>query len=101
MLVAVFATLVTLGYLAVQIRQSNRSNEVIAMRGTESGWIQLRWKLVDADDWLGFERSLAFIIGSQGGRRAYERNENFLSPKFVDSVDRMLEQADPGARAFA
>lgn len=61
------------------------------LRGTESGWLHFRWHLVDADYWLGYERSIAFIIGSPGGRRTYETNKILLAPEFVRAIDHMLE----------
>ena len=64
------------------------------LRGIESGWLQVRWKLVDADYWVGFERSLGYIIGSPGGRRAYEQNRGFLSDAFADEVDRIVAESE-------
>lgn len=58
------------------------------LRGVEIGWLQVRWKLVEADYWVGFERSLAFIVDSPGGRRAYERNRGSLGDEFASEVDR-------------
>ncbi len=60
------------------------------LRGTESGWLQVRLNLIDADYWLGMERSIAFIIGSPAGRRVFHRNREFLTPAFADDVDRIL-----------
>jgi hypothetical protein len=68
------------------------------LRGVESGWLQVRWRLIDNDYWVGFERSLAFIIGSPGGRRAYERNKGFLSDEFAGEVDRILDQSKSASR---
>ena len=61
------------------------------LRGSESGWLHFRWQLVDADYWLGYERSIAFIIGSPGGRRAYEQNKSFLGLEFARAIDHILE----------
>jgi len=71
------------------------------LRGTESGWLHVRWKLVEADVWGGFERSIAFIIGSPGGRRAYERNKHFLSEEFAGEIERILEHPGSGSRFAA
>jgi hypothetical protein len=71
------------------------------LRSVEAGWLQVRWKLVDSDYWVGFERSLAFIIGSAGGRRAYERNKGFLTEAFNGEVARILDQATSDSRPAA
>lgn len=63
------------------------------LRGTESGWLHHRSKLVSADYWHGYERSIAFIIGSPGGRRVYERNKGYLGPEYAAAIDRILAQA--------
>jgi len=68
------------------------------LRGTESGWLHHRSNLVSADYWSGYERSIAFIIGSPGGRRAYERNRQFLGPEYAEAIDRILEQDNAGRR---
>ena len=143
-LIAAAATIATLGYLALQIRQSGRANEIVAitriaessenwlasmtrdpdlyrlyrtgisspdslsqeefgrfqvlllqfLRGTESGWLHHRSKLVSMDYWSGYERSIAFIVGSPGGRRAYARNREFLAPEYAEAIDRIIGPAE-------
>ncbi len=134
--------IITLFYLAIQIRHSNRSNRMIAaariaevsndfmkqlvqdpdlyqlyrngmseyeplqqpdrgrfdvlilqfLRSVESTWIQLRLGVVEVDQWHGLRNATRFIVGSPGGRAAYARNRQFLSPEFVAAVDAILEQ---------
>ncbi len=138
--IASIATLMTLAYLALQIRQANRSNQIAGMqrianstegwtdlllgdpglesvwrrgmsdpasldaeergrfdllvfrylRGLESGWLQHRWGIVDEGHWQGYVTSIAFIIGSPGGREAFARNRRFFDRGFGDAVDEII-----------
>ena len=143
-LIAALATIVTLAYLALQIKQSNRSHQLVAvtqlhdssqewlgqlvqdgvaldaylvglnapetlsreqrarfnlmvlqcLRGGEAGWIQSEWGLVDSEYWSGFREIIKHVVGSEGGRKAFDQNRHFLNPKFADEVDRILSETD-------
>lgn len=141
-LIAAIATITTLIYLALQIRQSNRSHQLAAvarigestetwlgqvvrdtelldvyirgltgsetfnrverarfnllvmqfLRGTETGWLQVRWGVVDEEFWSGYRETIKVIIGSKAGRLAFQQNRAVLSPSFAAEVARIIDE---------
>ena len=64
------------------------------LRASESTWIQRRLGAVESDLWSGYREVVKFIIGSQGGLHAFKKNREFLSPKFAEAVDEILNKTD-------
>lgn len=62
------------------------------LRSVESGWFQRGWGLMDLDYWDGFMRSVIVIVGSEGGRRAFERNRDMFAEGFAEAVDAAIEK---------
>ena len=60
------------------------------LRGLEAGWLQHQWGIVDDGHWQGYVTSIAFIVGSPGGREAFARNRRFFDRDFTEAVDRIL-----------
>lgn len=60
------------------------------LRGTETGWLQVRWGVVDSDYWSGFRETIKFIVGSEGGRHAFNGNRSILSETFAAEIERII-----------
>lgn len=60
------------------------------LRSIENGWHQRCNGLVDEGFWQGYWSTTQFIVGSPGGRRAFERNRGFFAPAFAREIDAML-----------
>jgi hypothetical protein len=68
------------------------------LRNTEAGWIQTNRGVVDHSYWIGVENVISPIIGSKGGRRALDKNRQFLGPEFLIFVEALLaEQVEQNA----
>ena len=64
------------------------------LRGGEAGWIQSEWGLVDSEYWAGFREIIKHVVGSEGGRKAFDQNRRILNPQFADEVERILSEMD-------
>ena len=64
------------------------------LRGTESGWLQVEWGLVDMDYWEGFRETVKLIVGSKAGKRAFDRNRKLLSLSFAAEIDKIVGGQD-------
>jgi len=60
------------------------------LRGTETGWLQVRWGLLDSDYWDGYRATIRAIVGSDAGRRAFSQNRQLLSRSFAEEIDAIL-----------
>ena len=66
------------------------------LRGTESGWLQVQWGLVDDEYWEGFRGSIGIIVGSDLGRRSFIANRSVLTPRFAAEVERIIDSGSNG-----
>lgn len=64
------------------------------LRGTESGWLQVEWGLVDMDYWEGYRETIKFIVGSEAGKRAFDRNRRLLASSFAAEIDKIVGGED-------
>ena len=62
------------------------------LRNAEAGWILSSSGVIDNSYWTGVENSIAPIIGSKGGRRALEKNRQYLGPDFLVAIEEMLNK---------
>ena len=53
------------------------------LRGTETGWLQLKWGVVDEDYWAGYCETIRMIVGSEGGRHAFATHRSVFSESFA------------------
>jgi hypothetical protein len=60
------------------------------LRGTETGWLQVEWGLLDPDYWNGYRETIRSIVGSDAGRRAFAQNRRLLSRRFAAELDKIL-----------
>ena len=143
-LIGASAVFISLVYLAVQIKNSKRSDQIIAasqaasavdewigqivrdgelhdlyrrglseyeslsreeksrfamlimqfLRSTETIWLHRQMDTIDTDYWFSVESSIARIVGSFGGIRAFERNRELLSADFVGRVETILSRSE-------
>jgi hypothetical protein len=78
-------------------REQRRRFELLVvqlLRGTETGWLQVEWGLVDMDYWEGYRETIKLIVGSEAGRRAFARSRRFLASSFAAEVDKILDGHD-------
>lgn len=67
------------------------------LRGTETGWLQVEWGLLDADFWEGYRATIRSIVGSEAGRRAFRQNRQLLTRGFAEEIDAILAEERPGS----
>jgi hypothetical protein len=63
------------------------------LRGTETGWMQAGWGIVDSDYWSGFRETIRLVVGSEAGRRAFESNRAILAKRFAAEIDEIIGAA--------
>ena len=64
------------------------------LRASEIVWQFYRSGAIESDYWSSFESTLQRIVGSEGGRRCYERNRDFLGQGFMVLVDDILNRSE-------
>ena len=79
--------IVTLGYLAVQIRQNTRSSRVSAFLLYQTAYFHAQRSEIEPHLWRSLESTLGELFGRPGLDSWWDANQNRLSPEFVHYVE--------------
>ncbi len=83
-------------YASLTRQEKSRFTTLIVqfLRSVETIWLHRQMDTIDAEYWRSLETSVERIVGSAGGRRAFDRHRGVLTAGFVHDVDVILGRSE-------
>lgn len=84
-------------YNSLDLSERSRFDLLIAqlLRAVESAWTQEKHGALDKNQWYGYKMTTRHVIGSPGGRAAFNKLENTsFSPEFSAAIHEIISSTE-------